>query len=148
MFSFVVMQWGVSDEFANAAVELPLLFFDFQLPWDVLHMRPEAHGSDKLLILIWRTRRSVWFSHQTRRLKVQHWATVKPGSNLGPPAVRDTSQRLSGWEPLSHFPSSNPVGEKKHGKKNTMEVYFVANVTLHHTVRDRSFRFGLHLARV
>ena len=63
-----------------------LLFFDFQLPEDILHARPGAHHSDNN----WRFSKELhiqmgFHTRLEQEDRVRRWAQAEPASNPGPP---------------------------------------------------------------
>ena len=68
----------------------PLLFFDFQLPRSLLHLGPEAHGSNTTFTCIQGTKYQVQCPCQTRRY------SAEPGSTQEQPWI-STVWNISQW---------------------------------------------------
>ena len=105
----IVMQWAVAIHSAEPRQPetRPLLFFDFQLPKDLLRARQEPHRFDMVFVLIQGTRPSVRWTRQTRRqLHFYSTALSKGGGRIEPwaPALcRTMADECQGEKPPGHF---------------------------------------------
>ena len=105
----IVMQWAVAIHSAEPRQPetRALLFFDFQLPKDLLRARQEAHRFDMVFVLIQGTRPSVRWTRQTRRqLHFYSTALSKGGGGIEPwvPALcRTMADECQGEKPPGHF---------------------------------------------